>query len=54
MNKHVTVNGPLENPELSQKSHVDNHLFLILSFVVVWEAKKTFLWQPPKMNKLEK
>lgn len=27
MNKHVTVNGQLENPELSQKSHVDDHLF---------------------------
>lgn len=27
MNKHVTVNGPLENPKLSQQSHVDNHLF---------------------------
>lgn len=54
MNKHVTVNGYLENPELSQKSLVDVHLFSVLNFVVAWEAKKTFLWQPPKMNKLEK
>lgn len=29
MNKHVTVNWHLENPELSQNSHADDHLLSI-------------------------
>lgn len=54
MNKHVTVNGHLENPELSHESHVDNHLFSMSQLCGGLGGKKDLPLATPKDEQVRK
>lgn len=54
MNNDVTVNGLLENPELSQKSHVDGHLFSMSQVCGGLGGKKDLPLATPKDEQVRK
>lgn len=54
MNKHVTVNSHLENPELSHKSHVDDHLFSMSQLCGGLGGKKDLPLATPKDEQVRK